>query len=77
MKAAEVSALAWVRAACESGEARAIRTGAKITLGEVAGHCSVTHSAVSLWERGRRNPSGPPALAYAKLLRSLQKAKAA
>ena len=73
MKAAEVSALAWVRGACESGEARAIRTAAKFTLAEIAEHCGVTHPAVSLWERGLRVPGGPPALAYAKLLRSLQK----
>lgn len=73
MKSADISALAWMREACESGEARSLRAAAKLTQDEVASACGVGRTAVCLWERGRRNPSGPPALAYAKLLRSLQK----
>jgi len=77
MKGADVAALAWVRAACASGDALRIRTAAAITLAEMAAACDVAKGSVSRWEHGRRNPTGPPALAYAKLLRSLQKAKAA
>jgi DNA-binding transcriptional regulator YiaG len=73
MRPADISALAWVRAACESGEARSIRRAARIAQSEVASACQVTPGAVSLWEAGRRVPGGDRALAYARLLRQLQR----
>lgn len=65
------------RRACVSGEAKQIREDAGLALSAVAGSVGVTRATVYGWETGRRRPTGPPALAYAKLLRSLQKAKAA
>lgn len=77
MSLADGLALADMRAACRSGSAREARQAAELTLREVGKIVGVTPRAVALWETGRRNPTGPPALAYAKLLRSLQKQKAA
>lgn len=73
MSLADGLALADMRAACRSGTARETRQEAGLTLREVGKIVNVTPRAVGLWETGRRNPTGPPALAYAKLLRSLQK----
>lgn len=77
MKAADLAAVSWARGACTSGEARKIREDARLTLDDMAAGCGVTRGAVWLWETGQRVPGRGKALAYAKLLRSLQKAKAA
>jgi DNA-binding transcriptional regulator YiaG len=73
MRPADISALAWVREACTSGEAKSLRVTAKLTQEEVASACGVSHSAVCLWESGRRVPGGDRALAYARLLQKLQR----
>lgn len=77
MKPADLAAVSWARAACASGEARKIREDARLTLDDMASGCGVTRGAVWLWETGQRAPGRDKALAYARLLRSLQKQKAA
>lgn len=64
----EVERLAYVRAACASGEARRIRLAARLSLADVAGAISADLSAISRWERGERVPRGAAALRYGQLL---------
>lgn len=55
-----------------SGEARARRQRAGLSLAEVAGTIGVTPAAVSRWENDRRRPTRhASALAYADLLKQL------
>lgn len=53
----------------ESGEARARRERLGLTVQEAARRCGDVHpTAISLWERGLRRPSGRNLTAYARLL---------
>lgn len=76
MKPADLAAVSWARAACLSGDARKIREDARLTLDDMAAGCGVTRGAVWLWETGQRVPGRDKALAYAKLLKSLQRTAA-
>jgi len=67
----DLAAIAWVRKATTSGQAREIREKALITLEEVARGCGVDASAVSMWERGERSPGTQNAIKYAHMLRIL------
>ncbi|MET8658188.1 helix-turn-helix domain-containing protein [Streptomyces griseus] len=64
--------LAEVRSAAVSGEARRLRRGARLSIGEVASFCGVDQSTVWRWENGTRAPRGDRALQYADLLDSLR-----
>jgi DNA-binding transcriptional regulator YiaG len=66
-------ALVDARKGCTTGENRRIREAAGMPRAAVGAALGVTTAAVAGWETGRRVPRGEPALAYAKLLRSLQK----
>jgi len=68
MDAQGLLALAAVRKRCSTGEARRIRTTARLTMQEVAEHCEVDQATVSRWERSVSVPRGPAALLYAELL---------
>lgn len=64
-------ALALARQFTSTGEARAIRLRARLSLTEVASTCGVDQSTVHRWENGRRVPRGAPAARYAGLLVAL------
>jgi transcriptional regulator with XRE-family HTH domain len=51
---------------------RAIRTAVGVTLREVAAELGVGQLAVSQWERGVREPRPEHAIAYRRLLETLQ-----
>ncbi|MGW2365121.1 helix-turn-helix domain-containing protein [Streptomyces sp. NPDC001667] len=67
----DVLQLAWVRDAAMSGAARQARTGARLTLSEIADLCEVDPSTVWRWEQGKRAPRGEAAFRYAGVLRAL------
>jgi DNA-binding transcriptional regulator YiaG len=64
------SALAEVRRLCASGEARAIRQAADVSLAEVASDIPTSATTVLRWEQ--RAPRGRLALRYLAVLRRLQ-----
>jgi DNA-binding transcriptional regulator YiaG len=71
MKPGDVLILAEVRASCDSGTARQLREGARLSRSEVGDACGVSGRAVGHWETGARSPTGAPAVEYGKLLRQL------
>lgn len=74
MRTANVELLSWMRRLVASpGAARAIRTSAGLSQGEVATVLSVGQVCVSRWERGERVPRGQAALDYARLLDRLSR----
>jgi DNA-binding transcriptional regulator YiaG len=58
-----------------SGEARAIRQAAGLSLEEVARVCGVTPGAVSRWETSNRRPTGDAAVQFASLLAKIRDAQ--
>ena len=60
--------LSRVRSLTSSGAARAIRSSAGLTLGEVAKAIGISKSALSRWERDERVPRGDSALRYCEFL---------
>lgn len=76
VKDTELLLLAWVRQACTDGEALRIRVDSGLSQSEVGDSIGVTVPAISRWENGERAPRGDVALAYGRLLRRLQRAKA-
>lgn len=52
---------------------RCIREQAHLSQGDIAAALGVTWSAVSRWEAGLREPTGPNLIAYADLLDRLQR----
>jgi transcriptional regulator with XRE-family HTH domain len=70
----ELCLLTEVRDAARSGRARRIRELAGVTQAELGTAVGVDGSTIHRWERGSRRPSGAPALAYAKALKTLSKA---
>ena len=75
MTAKQALELMTARRLARSGEARRIRTAGGLSLSEVASTVGVSPAAVSRWESGQRRPYGRPALAYARLLNSIQEAQ--
>lgn len=71
MSRADLLLLAEMRESCTSGVARALRQAARLTQREIGAACTVSGQTIALWETGKRNPTGSPALTYAKLLRQL------
>lgn len=67
----ELRALARVRAMAATGQAREVRTRARLSLADVAGVLGVGVSTVARWETGQRAPQAKVALRYAKLLDDL------
>jgi DNA-binding transcriptional regulator YiaG len=67
----ETLRLARVRRFCETGTARAIRTGAGLSLSEVSDPVGVARQTILRWERGERKATGEPALRYLALLEEL------
>jgi len=63
--------LAEIRRLAASGEAKAIRERADLSLREVAGAVGVSPSGLFRWENGERTPRGDAAVRYAKFLRQL------
>ena len=63
--------LAEARKQVRSGEARELRLRARLSLAELANEIGVNASTLLRWEGGRRQPSGVPAVRYARLLREL------
>ena len=57
-----------VRRACADGRALQVRQERRLSQYDVAQAAGVSHAAVSRWERGLQEPTGPGALRYAKLL---------
>lgn len=68
--------LAKVRALAASGDARAIRIAARLSLQDVATGCGVDQSSIHNWETARRSPRGEAALRYLAILEALIKAAA-
>lgn len=64
----DVERLARVRGLALSGEARRIRTEARVSLADIGKACGVAESTVYRWESGLRAPRGRPAIRYLKLL---------
>jgi len=56
-----------------SGDGRRLRQSAHLSLLDVAAVVQVAPVTVSRWERATRVPHGPGALAWARLLRRLEK----
>ena len=67
----ELVAMARLRDLCRTGQAKAVRVGAVVTLEEIAAVCHVTPGAVSLWERNKRTARGQHALDYLAALEGL------
>ena len=68
----DATLLAEARLAAATGEARALRTNARLSLSDVARVCGVDPSTVHRWESGKRTPRGLAAMRYARLVRSLR-----
>ena len=68
----DVTLLADARRMAGSGEARALRLAAGLTLEEIAGAVGVTRQAVAAWETGERRPRGENARRYGEALRGLR-----
>jgi transcriptional regulator with XRE-family HTH domain len=77
MDANEVVRVARARRLAASGEARARRLAAALSLQEVADAVGCSAVAVWRWEKGTRAPRGPAAARYADLLDALARAGAA
>jgi DNA-binding transcriptional regulator YiaG len=67
------AALARVRRLARSGRARAIRVEAGVSQAEVARDVATSQSALSLWERGRRVPTGDASLRWLAVLDELER----
>jgi DNA-binding transcriptional regulator YiaG len=66
-------AISRARTLALTGEARAIREAAGLSLNEVAAALEVTPSCVLRWETGKRCPRAENAEAYARLLSTLRR----
>ncbi len=77
MTAAQLRALSRARALAESGQARLIREGARVSLSELARSIRVDVSTLSRWERGERVPRSLRALEWAKAVEGLEAEMAA
>jgi DNA-binding transcriptional regulator YiaG len=75
MDSTELVALSFARRLAASGEAKAIRLRAALSLRDIGDAAGTTPSAVWRWERGERRPQGPAGVAYGRLLRDLLAAR--
>lgn len=73
MKKSELFRLSKLREQVKNGEARRIREAAKVSQSEIARVLGVPPSTISVWEAGKRVPTGASALRYAELLDELEK----
>ncbi len=67
----ELVSLTKVRRLASTGEAKALRLGAELSLREVAAAVGISHSNLWRWEAGQRSPRGQAALAWGLLLAQL------
>ncbi len=74
MKQVQISVedLAEVRQLVANGEAKRIRTEARVKRSEIARQLEVSEPAVARWEAGERMPTGRPAIEYLRILRHLR-----
>jgi transcriptional regulator with XRE-family HTH domain len=56
-----------------SGKAKAIRIEADVSQAELARDIGTTQSALSLWEAGKRRPTGDSAIKWLEVLDQLEK----
>jgi DNA-binding transcriptional regulator YiaG len=73
----ELARIARLRSMIQSGEARSIRTVARVSMPEMAEAIGCSVSTLWRWEAGDRQPKGKLALRYAGVLESLQEVAAA
>ena len=71
--AKNVELIAEARSAVQTGRGRKIREAASISQTEMAEGLGVSHTAVSLWEAGKRLPRSGTAVRYALILRRLDR----
>ena len=64
----EVELLVTARDAGRSGRGRELREAASLSQTEAASFCDVTAATISLWESGKRRPTGEAASRYGQLL---------
>lgn len=60
--------LSRLRAMANAGTAKAVRTGAGLSIAEMARTAQVSDRSIYRWERGLSVPHGDAALRYARLL---------
>jgi transcriptional regulator with XRE-family HTH domain len=77
MNVKDLERLVEVRRLVESGEAKARRETAGISLSAIASACEVDTSTVWRWETGQRSPRAGDALKYGRVLSMLAEAQAA
>lgn len=68
--------IAWVRQMCTSGAARQLRASHGLSLREIATPTRVSPQTVLRWETGLNRPTGARALAYARVLRRMERVSA-
>lgn len=73
MTPTEVLLLARARRLAATGAGRELRTGAHLSLREVAESVGVAPNTLWKWEQGQRSPRGSGAVAWAALLTELQR----
>jgi DNA-binding transcriptional regulator YiaG len=71
VNAKQALALVWLRQLAASGEAKAIREQAGLSIREQAAAIDASPSALFRWENGERIPRGDAAVRYAKFLEQL------
>jgi transcriptional regulator with XRE-family HTH domain len=71
MNAEQTIRLAEIRRLAASGEAKAIREHADLSLREVANAVRMSPSGLYRWENGERTPHGHAAVRYAEFLEQL------
>ena len=69
----ELDLLVEVRARTKSGEARRIRLAAGLSQAAIAEAVHAVPVTVCLWEQAKRKPTGAAGIAYARLLRRLDR----
>lgn len=67
----DLLALSRLRAMTKAGTAKTVRTGAGLSIAEMARSADVSERTIHRWERGHTVPHGPAALRYARLLERL------
>jgi DNA-binding transcriptional regulator YiaG len=71
--ATDVERLARVRRMCAGGEARQVRTAARVSLAELGRAVGVDWGTVRHWETGERMPREAAALRYLAVLDALER----
>lgn len=73
MTNSQILLLARARRLASSGDGQRIRTGADLSLSEVADAVGVNITTLWRWEHGERSPRGEPAARWARLLDELER----